>query len=68
MFLERIHVAIHLMLAFTVDILERVSTELSFICLKPWRVNFEIHLATPYYVPMMFNFVRTIALNVFGTM
>ena len=45
-----------------------MSTGLFFFYLKSWRVGFKICLVTSYYISIMFNFVRNIALDIFGTM
>ena len=66
--LEGICVAISLMLFSTVNILEQVHIRLSHLYLKSKRVSLEVHLTTLYHFSVMFNFVRTIALNIFETM
>ena len=65
--LKKIYVAISLILFFTVNILEQVYVRFSFLYFKSKRVSLEVYLTTLCYFSVMFNFVRTIALNTFET-
>ena len=56
------------MFAFTINILERVSTRLSFLGFESRRINFKVSLIIPHHLSMIFNFIKTVVLLVFGTM
>ena len=56
------------MISFIVDVFKRIQVELSFLGFKPRDISLEISLTILYYILMMFNFVRTIILDTFGTM
>ena len=56
------------MFLFIVDTLKRVCIGLFFSGFKFREVSLEICLTTPHYLPVIFNFVRTVTLDVFETM
>jgi len=64
---EWTNVAICLVFAFTINILEKVSTRLSFLGFKFKKISFKVNLTTLYYLSVMFNFMKTIAILAFGT-
>ena len=53
------------MIALAVNTLEHMSTWFPFLCFKLWGICFEIYFAIPYYFPMVYQFVRTVALLIF---
>ena len=57
MILEQTAVAIHLMLVFAINTLERVSIEFSFFYFKSRRISFEIGLTAPHHLLVMFEFM-----------
>ena len=65
--LDQNNVAIYLVFVFIINILERVSTKLFFLSFKFRRVSFKVILTIPYYLLVIFNFIRTIALLAFST-
>ena len=56
-FLERIVVAIHLMVIFTVSIFKRIQTVFAFWGFELWRICFEISFAALSYISIVFEFV-----------
>jgi len=53
---------------FTINILERVSTRLSFLGFESRRINFKVSLIISHHLSVIFNFMKTVALLAFGTM
>ena len=62
--LERAEVRVSLMVAFAVNAFKRVEAQFPLFHFKSGQINFEIHLATPCKMLVMFTLVSTIALNV----
>jgi len=54
-------ITIHLIIAFTVNTLERTGTRFPFLCFKPWRICLKVGFATPYYFSIIVKFVQSIS-------
>jgi len=54
------------MFTFAVDTLKQIRTGFSFLYFKFRRIYFEVGFAIPYYIPIMFDFMGTIAFLAFG--
>jgi len=70
MLLKGTQFAISLVFTLTVDTvsLEEVDVKLFFFCLQSQRVDLKVCLVIPHYVPVMLDFVRSIAFDTFSTM
>ena len=56
------------MIPFAVDIFEHMRARCALFHLEFWWVNFEVHLAAPGKLMVVFRFVEIITLNVFKSL
>jgi len=61
---EGIDVGIGLIVIFTIDTFETMRVRFSLLSLESWWIHFEIYFAALSKMPIMFNFMRTIAFDV----
>ena len=61
-------IRIGLMISFTVGTLEGVGARIAFFGFKSRRVNFVVSFTTPTKLPVVFQFVRTVALYTLGSL
>ena len=54
------------MFTFAVNTLKQMWTGFSFLNFEFRRIYFEVGFVTPYYIPIMFDFIETIAFLAFG--
>ena len=60
---KQVKIEVSLMISPTVNAFKRVVVWFSLFCFKSGQINFEILLATPRKMPVMFTLVRPVALD-----
>ena len=68
MFPERAEIRIYLVISFAVNAFESVRIQFLLFHFKSKQVDFEVCLATPCEVSVIFTFVWSIIFNVFQTL
>jgi len=68
MFLEETHVQIGLMFSLTINTLEYIEVEISFLGLQTQRVNLVVYLTASSKLAMMLQLVRAIIFDTLGSL
>ena len=67
-FSERVYITIYLIFFFAINVLERVRAQFAFLSLESREFIFEICLTIPYHISIVFDFIRSITLNILRSM